>query len=316
MHHLSVLRTVSRPVILVPFLCAVLAILAGIRHARAAPPHLSSVQHVQVGTMNMGYRVGGTGFPLVMVMGRGGTMADWDPALISLLMRNHRVVLFDNRGVGTTNNPSTATLTVSQMATDTVGLMHALHFARADLLGWSMGGYVAQTVTLQHPTMVRRLVLAATDPGGTHTTYPASSVQKVLDNPHLNAATLLSLCFPPDRAGLGGAIRYLRRVATQPGLVRHSFTFTNKAKINQEAATAQWKATTGGDYAWLPTIRQPTLVADGRGDLVVPIANAYLLARRIPRTRLLVYPNAGHAFLFQDATRFGTDVTTFLQARR
>jgi pimeloyl-ACP methyl ester carboxylesterase len=159
---------------------------------------------------------------------------------------------------------------------------------------------------------VRRLVLSATDPGGTHAIYSPPRIARILDNPNLKSATLFSLCFPPDRAGLSGAVGYFRRVITQPGLVKHSFTFTAKAKANQEAATAQFKSPTGGTYAQLPSIQQPTLVADGRGDLVVPIANAHLLASTIPHARLIVHPNAGHAFLFQDLAQYGKAITHFL----
>lgn len=278
----------------------------------AAQPSLSALAHVRVGDLNIGYREGGTGYPLVLVMGRGGTMADWDPQLLRTLMHRHHVVVFDNRGVATTDNPATTSLTVDQMAQDTAGLMQALGIPRADLLGWSMGGYIAQTVALRHPALVRRLVLAATNPGGPHAVAPRPAVAKALSDPHLSTAHLLSLSFPPDPAGLAAAAAYTHRILTQPGVTRASFTISTQAKSNQQAATGQWKSATGGDYAQLPTLLQPTLVADGRDDVIDPIGNSHLLASRIPHAHLAVYSNAGHAFLFQGAASFGQRVLTFL----
>ena len=115
---------------------------------------------------------GGHGPWLVMVIGRGATMAEWDPQLIAQLIRNHRVLVFDNRGIGTTNNTSTQTPSIQQMAHDTLALASALHIKRFDLMGWSMGTYISQQATLDAPKRIRRLVLCATDPGGTHYVKP------------------------------------------------------------------------------------------------------------------------------------------------
>lgn len=306
-------RVLFLVVMLVLAVPAALAPLSAVGANQAATPAvLAPIQHVGVGDLTVGYRAGGSGFPLVLVMGRGGTMAAWDPKLLAVLMTRHRVIVFDNRGMGTTANPSSQPLTVAQMATDTIGLMQALGIHQADLLGWSMGGYIAQTVALQQPTLIRHLVLAATDPGGAQTIPPASRYAAALDNPGLTLAQLLRFSFPHDAAGTLAAAAYLKRVLTQPGLTPASFTVTAAAKANQAAATAHWKAAAGGDYAQLPHIHQPTLVADGAADLIVPIANAQLLADRIPGAKLLVYPDAGHAFLFQDAARFGAAVLSFL----
>jgi pimeloyl-ACP methyl ester carboxylesterase len=276
-------------------------------------PRLSPVLHAHVDGMDMGYRTGGRGPALVMIIGRSATMAEWDPQLIRQLIGTHRVVVFDNRGVATSDNPSARALTIQQMARDTLGLMTALGIGRADVLGWSMGGMIAQQVAIDAPSRVLRLVLCATSPGGSHAAQPAGYVQKDLDSPDLSTATLFSLSFPPDRAGVHGALSYALRVATQPDLLPDSFTITPSARANQEAAGSAWKAPGGGDYDELPHLRVATLVLWGRLDVVNPPYNNWLIISRLPHVRYQVFGNAGHAFLFQDAVAVGTAIRDFLR---
>jgi pimeloyl-ACP methyl ester carboxylesterase len=285
----------------------------GVVSSSADPaPALSAVRHVTVDGMSMGYRTGGTGPALVMIIGRGATMAEWDPQFIAQFITDHRVVVFDNRGVGTSDNPSTATLTAQQMAKDTLGLMNALDIKSADLLGWSMGGMIAQQVTIDAPGRVDRLVLCATSPGGSHAKQPSEAVQKEMDSPDLSTATLLTLSFPPDKAGLTGAVNYAFRVATQPDLVPGSFTISSATRANQEKATAQWKSADGGSYDELPGVRQPTFVLWGADDQVEPPYNDQLIVDRVPGARKMVFPDAGHGFLFQDAVPVGQAIRAFL----
>ncbi len=296
---------------------ALLAVAAGmltLAPAAAAAAELGPVEHITVNGMSTGYRTGGSGFPLVMVMGRGATMAEWDPQLIAQLIGNHHVVVFDNRGIGTSDNPSTQPLSIQQMAQDTLALASALHIERFDLMGWSMGGYISQQVTLDAPSRVRRLVLCATDSGGARYVEPIRPVQKILTNPKgVTTAQLLALSFPPTKAGLTGALEYALSVATQPDLVPESFTITQTAKEQQQLATAGWKSSSGGSYDELPSIKQQTLVMWGDLDLPVRPRNDRILVHRIPHARRMVFTGAGHAFLFQDAVQVGDAVDKFLQ---
>lgn len=296
-----------------PALSAVLAVLALALPGPATAAEMSAVKHVKVRAMSVGYREGGVGPPLVLIMGRSGTMADWDPRLLQNLSRGHHVVVFDNRGVATTDNPSTRTLTVSQMAADTLGLMSALGIKRADVMGWSMGGYIAQQVTIDAPKRVRRLVLCATSAGGAVLAPPVKRVREVLENPDLSSGQLFQLSFPFDRAGRQGKARYLRRVFTQPDLLPDSFTISTETKEQQFAAVTQWKSAGDGSYGELPGIRQRTLVAWARRDKVEPPANDRIMARRIPRASIRVWRNAGHAFLFQLPVGVGTVIRRFLR---
>lgn len=281
--------------------------------ATASANRMSAVKHVEVDGMSVGYREGGRGPDLVMVGGRSATMADWDPRLLGALSLGHHVVVFDNRGVATTDNPSQETLTVEQMAQDTLGLMTALGIEQADLLGWSLGGTIVQQATLDAPSRVHRLVLCSTSPGGSHSKQAGRKALKALESPSLGSLQLFELSFPRDRAGRQGKARYLARIAKQQDLVPDSFTLSEEAQEQQAAAAAQWRAPSGGDYDELSEIKQRTLVAFGKRDRVDPPANDRLLARRIPHARAMPFANAGHAFLFQFPTRVGVAIRRFLE---
>ena len=149
--------------LLIAFFAATL--MAG--SAQAAPPTTAPLQHTTVNGTNLGYRVlnpDAGGRPLVMVCGYGITMAEWPPSFVEELARNRRVVIFDNRGMGNSSGP-VGPLSVGRMAVDTIRLIGRLGFRRADILGWSMGGYIAQRVAIRRPDLIGRVILAATDPG-------------------------------------------------------------------------------------------------------------------------------------------------------
>lgn len=279
----------------------------------AARPALSPVRHVFVGDMSVGYRIGGQGPPIVMIIGRSATMAEWDPRLLDRLLRSHRVIVFDNRGVATTDDPSKATMTIGQLARDTLGLMTQLRIERADVLGWSMGGMIAQQVALDAPGRVVKLVLCSTTPGGSHARRPSLRIQKILKNPDLSATTLLTLSFPPARAGVRSAVANGLAVAVQPDLLPDSFTISSATRAHQEEAAARWNSPRGGDYDELPSIRARTLVLWGRLDEVEPTYNDRLIVSRVPRAIGQSFAKGGHAFLFQYPVAVAKVINRFLR---
>jgi pimeloyl-ACP methyl ester carboxylesterase len=283
--------------------------------ASADTPSLGPLKHVRVGAIDIGYRQGGSGPPMVLITGRGATMAEWDPRLLRVLMRHRRITVFDNRGVANTSDTPGDDLTAQEMAGDTYGLMKRLKIKRADVMAWSMGGYVAQELTLMHPDAVRRLVLCASNAGGVHYAPPSASVQALLDSPDLTTQELFSLSFPTTTVGTAGKDAYVAAVAAQPGLTATDFTLTDQVKVQQENVANAWKASNGGSYNRLPSIKQRTLVGDGLLDELSVVQNSRVLASRIPNATLKVYPDAGHAFLFQDPTRWGSAVVKFLETR-
>ena len=189
------------------------------------------MQHVKVGDLDVGYRTIGPfgaaadSTPLLMIMGSSGTMDLWSPQFVEALAQGREVVVFDNRGMGETNDPGGA-YEFSQLADDTAGLIKALGFDQMDVLGWSMGGNVALDLTVRYPKLVRRLVSYAGDAGGAHAVPMSKKTLAVLTDTSGTAEErgmrLLTLLFPrgvprggsgvrrelPDTAGAGGARRH------------------------------------------------------------------------------------------------------------
>jgi pimeloyl-ACP methyl ester carboxylesterase len=251
----------------------------------------------------VGYREVGTGRPLLLVMGLGGSMDDWQPAFVATLAAGHKVVMFDNAGVGQT---ATATPSITAMANQASALISTLRLGRAAVLGWSMGGMIAQALAVLHPAQVSRLILAATQPGtGAARPIPAAAAAAAASP---DPAAVLSVLFPPaqgaaEQAYVAGILRY-------PGF----YQAPRPVVAAQELAIRQWLA--GQDPAGrrLGDVRFPTLVADGTLDRLDPVANDRALARSVPGAKLILYPGAGHAFLFQDSASFLAAVKQFLGA--
>jgi pimeloyl-ACP methyl ester carboxylesterase len=207
------------------------------------------------------------------------------------------------------------------MATDTAGLMDALGIGRAHVLGWSMGGYIAQTLALNHPAKVKRLVLAATSPGGSHTVPPLRFIQPILASDDLSSAALFALSFPPTRAATKAAAAYLERVEREQaeletmGVPPSSFTLDSTARAEQLEAVTQWKSPAGGVWRGLQALRSPALVANGNLDVIERPANDRRLAKRARRAAHCVFSATGHAFLFQEPKPFARMANLFLAAR-
>jgi pimeloyl-ACP methyl ester carboxylesterase len=292
-------------------LVALLACLAGVLAPAATAAPIGELQHVQVGDITVGYREGGSGSgpPLVLIMGFAGAMYEWDPALLERLADGRRVIVFDNRGVATTSGP-TAGMTIETMADDTAGLIGALGLGQVDVLGWSMGGYVAQELVLRHSELVNRLVLAATDPGSPRAVQPSAAVIALLES--ARRADLIEAIFPQTRAGRAAAKAYLARVGSQSGLQESYFEISPETVRAQLGAELAWNRPGAGSYASLGQIAQPTLVIDGTLDRVEPPANSRLIAQRIPSSLLRLYQGGGHAFMYQYPALVAKNVGAFL----
>jgi pimeloyl-ACP methyl ester carboxylesterase len=251
----------------------------------------------------VGYREIGAGPPLLLIMGLGGSMDAWQPLFLAALAQRHRVVLLDNAGVGDTAALTTP-LTITEMADQTSDLITALRLGRTAVLGWSMGGMIAQALAVLHPAQVSRLILAATQPGtGKSLPIPAAAATAAAGS---NPAGVLSVLFPASAAAAQQA--YALGILRYPG-----FYQAPRAVIaDQGLAVQQWIA--GQDPAGrrLTAVRLPALVADGTVDQLNPVANDRTLAGEVPGAKLILYPRAGHAFLFQDMSTFLPAVQRFL----
>ena len=258
--------------------------------------------HTSMGAV--GYRIFGSGPPLVLITGYGGTMEAWDPRFVDALAHNHRVVIFDNAGIGNTRALSTP-LTIDAMANQTSALIDVLGLKKPDVLGWSMGGMIAQALAVQHPSQVGRLVLCATFPG-TGTVKPSQAA--INDLKSTNSDKVMSALFPSDQP----AAKETFGIAT--GDYPPSSSAPSSVITAQTHAVDEWFA--GIDYTGGKTadINVPTLIADGTVDRLDPVANDHRLVSLIPKTRLMLYPDAGHAFLFQEETTFVPAVEAFLKS--
>ena len=206
-------------------------------------------------------------------MGYGWTMEGWDPRLVHALARHNRVVMFDNSGVGRTQELPPP-LTIEAMADQTSALIGTLGLGRPDVPGWSMGGMIAQALADLHPAQVRRLVLCATYPG-TGAAVPPS-----------RAALAAGSDFPANQVKAYTAFK--AAIAEYPAAPAASVA----AKGSQTIASADWQDGIDATGRKVARISVPTLIADGTEDQLDPVANDHILARLIPRARLVLYPDA------------------------
>jgi pimeloyl-ACP methyl ester carboxylesterase len=282
---------------------AVLALALSAAPAGAAATS-APVRHVRVGDVSLAYRTIGRGPPVVMIMGLGGTMDAWLPELVDRVGRGHRVVVFDNRGTGR-SSAGTKPITVRTMSGDTHRLIRALRLRHPDVLGWSMGGFIALRLALDHPADVDRLALAATTGGGPGSTLPDPGALQTLLGGGFPTG-VLGLLFPlPSQQAASDF--YVASILHWQGL---DLVVPPDVLAAQLATSAAWFAT-GADVR---RIRVPTLVGGGLEDQLIPPANQRVLARRIPGARLVLYPDAAHGFLVQDWRSFGGRVARFFDA--
>jgi pimeloyl-ACP methyl ester carboxylesterase len=267
------------------------------------------VRHVKVGDLNVGYRTIGPfgaaadSTPLLMIMGSSGTMDMWSPEFVSDLAQGREVVVFDNRGMGETDDPGGA-YQFSQLADDTAGLIKALGFDHMDVLGWSMGGDIAIELTVRYPTLVSRLVSYAGSAGGPESVPMSKKTLAVMmdmsGTVEERGMRLLTLLFPA--AYRDANPKYYE------SFPRTTEQMSAKAIEHQDTAIGEWK----GVWSGLKGITAPTLFVTGAEDVVVPAGNAVLMAKVVPGAELEVVPGAGHGLMYQDPQKLAGVVMDFL----
>lgn len=299
----------------VPALAAVAAAVAGCgATAHTAEPFRADVRVARAGGERIAWYDRGSGPPLVMAMGTGSTMAEWDPALLARLARGRRLIVFDYPGVGWSSGLPRGRTSFAALADTVARLLPAIGVERADVLGWSMGGFVAQQLAVRHPERVRALVLAGTNPGGAATVLGPLADQEIDSDPDPSDADLIRVLYPRTERGRAEGRAFLRRLerASATGEIPDDFDVPAATVRAQVAAEDPWMRSEANARS-LRRLAVPTLVAGGRADRVTPPANARVLARLIPGARLRLYAGA-HAFPFSDRARFSADVLAFLDA--
>jgi pimeloyl-ACP methyl ester carboxylesterase len=257
--------------------------------------------HTKLG--GVAYRAVGSGPPLVLITGYSATMEGWDRSFIDALAQHYHVVILDNAGVGQTQ-PLPAPLSIDAMANQTSALIATLGLSRPDVLGWSMGTMIAQALAVLHPAQVRRLILCASYPGNGTALRPSQQAINALSSG--NTQQVMADLFPPGQTAAQNT--YLAAISSYPAAPgAPAGTLTA-----QGHAVDQWWAGLDPAGQQAAEITAPTLIADGTADRLDPLANSHALAGLIHGAKLMLYPDAGHAFLFQDQAAFIPLVESFL----
>ena len=266
-------------------------------------------QTIHAGGVQFAYRQLGpsTAVPVVFLTHLAAVLDNWDPRVVDGIAAKHRVITFDNRGVGASSG-STPT-TIEQMASDAVAFIRALGFDQVDLFGFSMGGMIAQLIAQQQPRLVRKMILAGTGPAG------GDGIDKVTRISYLDTARgLLTrrdpkefLFFTRTPNGRGAAKAFLARLEERTNDRDKAISVGSfRAQLK---AIHRWGQQTPAD---LSGVHQPVLVMNGESDKMVPTKNTVDLDRRLANSQLVVYPDAGHGGVFQFHEDFVKRALAFL----
>lgn len=251
-----------------------------------------------------------TGVPLVFLQHFRGTLDNWDPFLTDSIAREREVILLDNVGVGLSSG--TTPNTVAQMARDAIVFLDALALSQVDLLGFSLGGFVAQEIALLRPKQVRKLVLAGTGPQGGPLMHGwRQDIADAARTPELGGAELSYVFFPHTEAGRAKGMEFLGRFLLR-SVDRDVPSEDLATRDAQYDAVVDWGVPDHNKLQRLASIEQPTLAANGSNDLMIPTRLTHLLGALIPNAEVRIYPDAAHGFLWQYPKEFGKDVNAFL----
>jgi pimeloyl-ACP methyl ester carboxylesterase len=271
-------------------------------------------QFVEANGIRFAYRRFGKtgGVPLVFNQHYTGIMDHWDPAVTDGLANEREVILFNNAGVSSSSGEVPATF--RDMGANAIAFIEALGQMKVDALGFSIGGFVAQEITLQAPDLVRRLVLLGTGPrsgegmdGGTpEGNRIFGSTYDPPDNPWL------SVFFTPSPASQAAGRDFLKRFRLRSK--DRDPEADDKVAPAQRAAIAKWTAPREHPYDYLKTIKQPTLVVSGSTDVIIYTVNSFILQQNLPNAKLIIYPDSAHGSHHQYPELFVRDVSMFLSA--
>jgi pimeloyl-ACP methyl ester carboxylesterase len=248
--------------------------------------------------------------PLVTFQHFRGNLDNWDPALVDALARDRQVITFDNLGVGASSG--TTPSTIAQMALDAIDFIDALDLGEVDLLGFSIGSFVAQQIALVRPSTVRKVVLASSAPQGASGMHGwAPDVIAAVGKPETPAADYLSVFFADSETSRVAGQQVAGRIFGARTADRDTPT-SWQTRLAQYDAVCAWGQPNHSLLERVSAIDKPVFVANGDRDPMILPRYSYLLAGLIPDARLKIYPDAAHGFLFQHHTEFAADVDAFL----
>jgi pimeloyl-ACP methyl ester carboxylesterase len=272
----------------------------------------AATQFVEANGIRFAYRRFGkaTGVPLVFNQHFTGTMDHWDPAVTDGLAKDREVILFNNAGVSSSSGE--VPTRIEEMGANAVAFIKALKLTKVDVLGFSIGGFVAQEIALQAPDLVRRLILVGTGPrGGEGMATLTPEAQEIFgatyDEPD---HVWLRVHFTKSEQSQAAGREFLKRFRLRAE--------NRDPEVNEKVAPAQieaigeWGAARERPFEYLKSIRQPALVVNGGKDVIIYSVNSFILQQHLPTAQLILYPDANHGSQYQYPKRFVQHVSLFL----
>jgi pimeloyl-ACP methyl ester carboxylesterase len=259
------------------------------------------------------FGVAGKALPLVFVQHFRGNMDNHDSAITDRLAEKREVILFDNVGVG--KSTGQAPDTIEGMARDLASFIGAVGLMRIDIFGHSMGGHVTQQLLLDRPELIRRAALVGTGPRGGEGMAGRPPEVAALWTASYDPQDLmwLPILFGPSDSSQAAGRRWLER--TRARQTDRDTPVSVETATAHRAAAGKWGAPADDSYAYLTSIKQPILVANGLNDIIVPTINSYLLQQHLPNAQLILYPDSAHGSQFQWPDLFSAHLTIFLDER-
>jgi pimeloyl-ACP methyl ester carboxylesterase len=256
------------------------------------------------------YRESGDGpVPLLLLQHFRGNLDNWDPALVDALATLRKVVAFDNVGVGGTSGATQSS--VREMALGATAFIVAMGYRQVDLLGFSIGSFVAQEIALSRPDVVRRLILASSAPEGAEGMHGwAPEVIGAVGTPETTAEEYLSVFFTSSDASRQAGTEAMGRMYSRQE--DRDRTTTWETRLHQYDAICTWGIPNHALLQRVSAISMPVFIANGDSDPMILPHYSYLLAGLIPQSTIKIYPDSAHGFLFQHHTEFAADVAKFL----
>ena len=267
-------------------------------------------QTVKVGGVDFAYRELGKshgGTPVVFLTHLAAVLDNWDPRVVDGFAAEHHIVTFDNRGIGASSG--SAPSSIEEMADDAIAFIKDKWFKHVDLLGFSMGGMIAQEIVLKEPQLVRKMILAGTGPAGGEGISTVSGVTfyDILRGALTRQDPKQYLFFTRTPNGIEAGKAFLERLKERSE--NRDKEITTSAFLTQLEALRVWGLKAPAD---LSVVKNPVLIVNGDNDRMVPTKNSEDLARRLPNSSLIIYPDAGHGGIFQYYTDFVPKALEFL----
>lgn len=248
------------------------------------------------------------GIPLVLLPGLGGSMDDWDPAVTDGLAKQYKVIIFDNKGVaasqGTTPN------NIQSMADDAIDFVEALHLNKVNIMGFSMGGFVAQRVVLTKPNLINKVILTGTGPKG---------AIGLANLPNIIAGTaglspeesFLKFGFTNSTQSIAAGKAAYGRI--QLRTTDRDLALSDATSLSQLTAVLEWAQPNANALDEIMAIKNPVLIVHGENDLPVSVQNAHNMAQNLEHSELVIFPDSGHASFFQNHDAFVAKAVEFLK---